>query len=312
MRSHKIQTRACKDGLRRRAHLPLVAAIIAVLSGCSATTPGMRPTVAQDPKPVDPRVLELAEKAIDDSRYTDAKKLLERVFLADPKNAEARRLAAELTSAQGDSNKALQQFEALANEPDHAGRISQGIGIALLLANEPEKARITLERAVVINPRLWRAWNALGYYFDTKQNWAKSHEAYSRALEASPRPGAVYNNRGYSLLLQKRPAEAATDLSKALTLDPKLDTAKLNLRLALAWQGKYGHALVGAEPKDLSDALNNVGFVALLREDYKHAESYFLRAMQHDAGFHDTASRNLQYLKSLAEIRAETPANGKK
>ncbi len=76
-----------------------------------------------------------------------------------------------------------------------------------------------------------------------------------------------------------------------------------NLRLALAWDGEYALALAGAEDGGLARALNNVGYVALLRGDQDNAESLFLRAIETDPAFNTIAARNFSYLRSLRESK---------
>ncbi len=114
------------------------------------------------------------------------------------------------------------------------------------------------------------------------------------------------------MLMQKRLKEAVEDFDRALRIDPRFDVAQENLRLALAWQGKYVHAMAGASNRDLPRILNNVGFIALMRGDYGNAEAYLLRAMEVDPRYNETAARNLSYLKQVRELakgQSESIAN---
>ena len=52
----------------------------------------------------------------------------------------------------------------------------------------------------------------------------------------------ILNNQGMSLLLQHRYAEAAAAFEQAIAHDPTMETARANLRIALAWQGRYDEA----------------------------------------------------------------------
>ncbi len=109
--------------------------------------------------------------------------------------------------------------------------------------------------------------------------------------------------------MQRRLEEAVTDFNRALRIDPEFEVARENLRLALAWQGKYVHAMAGAPDTDMARILNNVGFIALMRGDYGNAEAYLLRAMEVDPRYNAPAARNLTYLKQvreLAEAEAES------
>ena len=79
---------------------------------------------------------------------------------------------------------------------------------------------------------------------------------------------------------------------------------QVNLRLALAWSGRYAHAMTGATDEDISKVLNNVGYVALLRGDFDNAEAYLLRAMEADPSFNKVAWRNLAYLRNIRDLKA--------
>src|SRR3546814_7510753 len=90
----------------------------------------------------------------------------------------------------------------------------------------------------------------------------------------------LYNNRGFSYLLRRDAKAAIVDFDRALQLDPQLEAARENLRLAFAWAGQYERALLGVSRKNAGRAFNNIGFVALLRGDLPAAESYLLRSMR--------------------------------
>ena len=110
----------------------------------------------------------------------------------------------------------------------------------------------------------------------------------------------ILNNLGFSLLMQGKIEEAMRPLEEALRMDSESTLIKTNLRIALAQRGHYRRAVTGvSDDVDYARALNNVGYVALLRGDYDHAEAYFTRAMEVDPTFNEIAWRNLKLLKSL-------------
>ncbi len=282
------------------------------LAGCetiSADSPEL--TLESKPlvEPAAPGTLDLAERALAEERYRDAKQLLERVLMAEPDNARAKLAAAELRLATGAPAPAAEAFETLIDEPQVRTRALQGQGIALMLTGKRAQGLASLEQAVAEDPTLWRAWNALGYYHDSRRDWAAAAECYGKALEGNPDSALIYNNRGFSMLMQERTEESIADLNRAIELDPDFEVAQENLRLALAWSGRYIHAMSGASERDMARLLNNIGFVALMRGDYANAEAYLLRAMEVDAGYNDVASRNLSYLRQVRELdKAESQA----
>jgi len=295
-----------------RKSLPVLLLAGFLLAGCATdrqepTVQAALPTIP----PAPPETIDLAERALADERYKDSEQLIERILAAEPEHARARLVQAELRFAAGEREAAAERFAALVEEPSVAAQALQGRGLCLVLLGKPQLGFDLLVEALDKDPSLWRAWNGLGYYYDTQGEWEKATEAYSKAIAANSTSAVVYNNRGYSRLMQRRMEEAVADFNRALELDPGFTVAQDNLRLALAWSGKYVHAMSGADQRNLGKILNNIGYVALLRGDYKNAEAYLNRAMEVDPAYNAVASRNLAYLKHLKELeRSESQAAG--
>ena len=239
----------------------LVAAL--ALGGCMGAA-GERPQAAPAPIAADPKVLELAERAVQQNRLVDARTLLERVFAAEPAHPRARLIMGEIHLASGASDRAAHEFEALVEHAELKALAWQGLGTARLRGGDQEGACQALRQAVATDANLWRAWNGLGYCHDTEGNWSAAEASYTRAITLNPKAAWLYNNRGFSRMLQQRLDVAVADFDRALKLDPNLELAKHNLRLALARNGRYAQAMIGAAGKDAGRALNNVGYVAML------------------------------------------------
>jgi Tfp pilus assembly protein PilF len=266
-------------------------------------------SIEQIVAPAAPGTLDLAKRALAERRYGDTEKLLDRVLISDPENPMAKLVMAELMLATGAPQQAAETFEQLLETPEVKTLALQGHGISRMLLGDREKGFESLREAVEEDPTLWRAWNALGYYHDSRRDWAAAAESYGRAIEGNPDSAVVFNNRGFSMLMQKRLDEAISALNRALEIDPDFEVAQENLRLALAWSGKYIHAMSGVSNRDMARVLNNVGYIAVLRGDYGNAEAYLLRAMEVDPSYNEVASRNLSYLKHVRELaKAESQA----
>ncbi|MDH3475971.1 MAG: tetratricopeptide repeat protein, partial [Rhodospirillales bacterium] len=213
----------------------VLAAMTLALGGCVTTEEEpldlAPPAAASD---VGPRTIVLAERAIAEGRYGDAGRLLERAVLADPENARAKLLRAEVFLATGANQRALEYFGELAGHPEVGAQALQGEGIALTLLGDAKLGTERLGQAVEADPSLWRAWNALGSHYDTLGDWEAATASYDKALAVNPNSAFVYNNRGYSMLMQARWDEAVKDLSKAVLIDQDFELARSNLRLALA------------------------------------------------------------------------------
>ena len=294
---------------RRAARMVGGAAMLLGVVGCTTVADDFvatKPETIQAPQSaaVQTAVLDLADQALHEGRVSDARALLNRALLNSGGTPRARLIAAEVKLASGAYRSAAAAFNDLAATPDMAARALQGEGIALALADhDPESGYASLSAAVAQDPTLWRAWNALGYYHDSRAEWARASESYARALAVVPNSAMILNNRGFSMLMQGRIEEALANLGEALHHDPALRPARENLRLALAWDGQYALALAGTEDNGLARALNNVGYVALLRGDHDKSEALLLQAIEVDPAFNTIAARNLAYLRHLRESK---------
>ena len=108
------------------------------------------------------------------------------------------------------------------------------------------QALLHLKEAVRLDPDMARAYDSLGLcYFSLNQN-ELAVENYRKAIEldqASGRPEAwPYLNLAIALEFINEPAEAETDLRKAMSLDPKLPQAHFQLGNLLERQEKIPEA----------------------------------------------------------------------
>ena len=277
--------------------LPVILALL--VSGCA--TPPPPPPIAQTRAPESAGA---AIQALEDGLYDEAGHRFARILATDPTHKDARLGMAEVHLAQGRPKEALALFDSLVDDPLLGPMAQQGRGMALLAQGHPAQAASALRLATESSSTLWRAWNGLALIADGEKNWADADAAYANALAADPHIAAIHNNLGYSLLLRGRPQEAEQHLRTALNLDRGMKLAAANLRLALAWQGRYPEALAGVRGDDLPPLLNDVGSIALSRGDLDMAESYLYRAQS-------TSTRHLQQAEdNLAAIRAARGRHG--
>ena len=306
---------AVLSGLRKAGKAACVGLMLSALAACAGgATQKDRPTVtAEMAQATKERAMDLAERAVDERRFDDARKLVQRVLISEPGNLRAHLIQAEALRGAGQPGKAASSFEKILAKdelpPQLAARAHQGYGLSLLFQGKPTTSREHLQKAVAFDRTLWQAWNGLGYLHDLEDEWDKSEFAYGQALAVRPDSAPLLNNRGFSRMMQGKSEAALADLQRSLRLDPELEVAETNLRLALASQGAYANALSGVPSEKRSDVLNNIGFMALIRGDYDNAEAYLRQAMDSDASFNKAAHRNLAYLESLKQSRSSAIAS---
>jgi Flp pilus assembly protein TadD len=243
--------------------------------------------------------LEKARRAFDQGHYGEAQRELERIVRERPEHYEARLLLAEVLLRTGQAEPALEHFTSTTAAERFRALALQGIGLSLLHLGDAPEAATQLRKALELDGMLWRAYSALGWIHDARKEWSLAELNYRRALAVVPESAIVHNNLGMSYLLQRRFAAAVVTFRRALELDPSLAPARANLRIALASQGHYAEALAGASKEALPDALNDVGYLAMMRGDYEIAEGYFSRAMRMSPSYHNLAARNLESLEAL-------------
>jgi Flp pilus assembly protein TadD len=275
--------------------ITLVVPLVCLLSACAL--PPAQPRATAPPPAETASQLVAAQQDFDDGNMDEAGRRFARILAVKPDHREARLGMAEVQLARGQPREALPLFEGLADDPVARPLALQGRGLALLALGRHAMAEAALGEAVAASPHLWRAWNGLGRLADAAMRWNDSDIAYAKALDASPAAAAVHSNRGYSLLLRGNYGAAETACRTALGLAPRLQVAANNLRLALAWQGRYDEALAGSPPDEAPAALSDIGTIALARGEVQRAESYLHRALSASPRYLPEADRSLAVIR---------------
>lgn len=298
---------------RGRASAGLAAAIsgLLLLAGCAGTAE--RVGLAEEPLPPVPQqkleepsdlAVARAEAMLAAKQFEAAYGKFAAVLRKEPDNIRARLGAAEANLGLGKLGEALAGFESAMGAVEYRPAALQGRGITLSLIGQRELGQTLLLQAVAEDSSLWRAWNAIGRNHDMADDPELALEAYDRALRANGRAAPIHNNRGLALLVLRRFAEAESAFRQALLHDPEAARAQMNLRLTVAWQGRYSEALAGLKAGQLPSVLNNVGFVAMQKGDFTVAKSCFVRAMESSPAYYAKAAKNLEYLEELKKTAA--------
>ena len=287
---------------QKRSYLALSCQVLFfLLLGCAANDPPAARKESSVPAVAVDLHRDHGWAALRSDRYKEAATYFQRILKDQPDDANARLGLGEAYLGQGRLKQAGNQFGHINDDAGGGLRAKalQGEGLVLLRQGDQEAALPYFEDAVQRDAGLWRSWNALGRLYDAERAYAEARKAYRKAITLNPKAAFLHNNLGFSLLASGEPAYAEEALNRALALDPNLEAAATNLRLALALQGRYGPALAGAAPRDRAAIMNNVGYAALLRGDHERAKSLFLSAMAADPGFFDEAKRNLAFVEAL-------------
>jgi Flp pilus assembly protein TadD len=250
-------------------------------------------------------LVRLGKNALATGDYREAFVHYSRALQSQPKNPEALIGLGESYLAAGNFEKAAATFLKAENST-LSDLAYQGRGIALTRLGKNTEAHDLLLMAVTRNPELGRAWNALGCTFDRRRQWERANAAYAKASALRPNDPQVHNNRGVSLLMQKRFKDGLDAFEAALRAAPGLRKAEENRRLALAFLGRYLDATATVPPEGRPAVLNNVGFAAMQKGNFVLAERYLLEAMETSPSYYEKAAKNLEvlrYKRSLQQTR---------
>lgn len=193
----------------------------------------------------------------------------------------------------GEAVRLLGQIKATPGDVDLA-RLDQARGIAALRMKRPEEATRFLERAVATDPGLWRSWIALGRMHLDAGRKTDAAAAFLMAEQAAPDTASAHNDLGMAYLRLEHSDSALSHLQRALQIRPDHRVAQANLRIVKATKGDFRGAMAGVEPADRPDALNNAGYVALLKGNYELADKYLRRAIELSPTHHEIAVANLE------------------
>jgi Flp pilus assembly protein TadD len=204
------------------------------------------------------------------------------------------KMEADLLMAEHRFSEAFDRYLGLIRETPDDAHLLTGAGLAALRMGDKAAAAQHLRRAVALKGVDWTAWNALGVLSDGRGAWAESAMAYDKALALAPDKAAIWNNRGYSLLLQRRAPEAVAALDRAAAIDPTSRRIAVNRQMARGMAGFYPRARgVNESSRDWATRLNNAGYAAWLAGDRPAARSLLARAVEASEVHYGRALANL-------------------
>jgi Flp pilus assembly protein TadD len=213
------------------------------------------------------------------------------------------------------NNEALAAFTAsLARDPDQP-IVYQQVGLLYLNNGKAQTAQSNFERALAMDPSLWRSWNGLGVAADIRKEFELAGKHYRQAIELNPSSPMLWSNFGYSQYLAGDYSAAKTSFESALKLDTKFKPAWTNLGLVHARKAEYPSAIeILSQLQPVHVAYNDVGYIALLNEDWDTAQHLLQRAIDRSPRYYEVAQQNMALLdvrkdqQVLARISASEKA----
>jgi Tfp pilus assembly protein PilF len=166
----------------------------------------------------------------------------------------------------------------------------------LIRSNEWTRAEATL---ATIPPTVetFERYRLEAMVADSKRDWKKADSFYEIAVGLTNKPQGVLNNWGFSKLTRGDAPGAERLFIQALTYDPKMFTAKNNLVLARAAQGKYDLPIVDMTQDERAQLYYTAGLAAVKQGDVAQGKQLLRQAVDTSPTFFEAASRSLKALE---------------
>ncbi len=222
---------------------------------------------------------------------------------AEPTQGAALLGAGEALLSLGRYEAASTMFEKVVVGQAEYTQAQEGLALTQLALGNHERAQRLLMGIYHGDAFRWRTLNGLGTLADLQGDYDAALGWYEQALSAPGAEALVYNNYGYSRLMARQFPHAEALFNRALQLGGDNEGLRNNLMQAIAWQGDYSRSLRARGEVAQHVALNNIGYIALLRGDKDGAIRYLQQAIDQSPAWYGLAFSNLERAQSLSAAR---------
>ncbi|ART83654.1 hypothetical protein CBP31_14275 [Oceanisphaera profunda] len=149
----------------------------------------------------------------------------------------------------------------------------------------------------------WRSYNGLGLLADIQEQGELARKYYLCALKIHSGLAMLHTNLGFSYYLNDQYAQAEQALTRAVNLDPQYQRAWSNLGLLYyRWDRKSDALMALRKNGSQAEALNDLGYIAMMDGAYEEASSLFQRAIDASPRYYPKAVANLNQVKTMAVV----------
>ncbi|MCA8868839.1 MAG: tetratricopeptide repeat protein [Rhodobacteraceae bacterium] len=167
---------------------------------------------------------------------------------------------------------------------------------ALIRTNEWKKAEAQLNKVPPTHETFQR-YRLEAMIADSNRSWKKADSFYETAAGLTTQPAAVLNNWGYSKLTRGDFSGAEKLFLEAITYDKDLFTAKNNLVLARASQGKYTLPVIRMTQVEKAELMHTMAISAIKQGDLDVGRGLLEEAIDTHPQHFDAAERTLAALE---------------
>jgi tetratricopeptide (TPR) repeat protein len=172
-----------------------------------------------------------------------AKAEAEAMLALQPRSADGHKYLGLAYAMMGAVSSALAEYQkALSLGPRAPELVYYDIGLAKEMEHDTDGAVAAYRRAILINPKDWRAFNALGSAYVKQGNIDEGVLNLRKAKAAAPDRLDIRQNLGAALCNSGRRADAIAEFEELLQLDPDWNMARPCLAKSLTAVGRLDEA----------------------------------------------------------------------
>ena len=255
-----------------------------------ATEP-FRAVLDLDPQNVQARTL-LGMTYYGSRMFKDAAANLEIALAADPENTKLHYYFAQSLLSSAEYQRSLKEFEWLERHDPDAAATHVLIAQALDGLNRPEEAILELKAAIAKSPAEPNAHFAIGYIYWSQQKDDDAEREFRLELDRDPANAQAWAWLADVLIRRNDFQKAKPLLDKALSIDPRVRIAHLDLGIFFAQDKQYDRAI---------EALKEA-----IRLDDSRTDAHFrLARVYKDAGKPSESAAELAIVRRLREQKSE-------
>ena len=226
--------------------------------------------------------------ALSGKRADEALDLLARALAVQPDHDRVRLALGRALLQAGRTLEAVALFAAMAEARPGAALPRASLALALLRAGDVAGALLEGHTALELDGSNPEAWFACGTALNLQRRSAEAATALRRAVDCAPDHAEAHLNLGNALFDLDRRAEAEACLRQAVALDPTLAEAHASLGCLLSGDGRLAEAVSACDAAialwpDFAQAHWNQSFAYMLGGDYAPGWEKYEWRKRHDA-----------------------------
>ena len=214
----------------------------------------------------------------------------------NPERIDLKRGLAKSLVRAGKTNEAIGVWREVLASPEATNDDRVSLAAALIRNNDWTAAAAELNQ-VPPTFETFERYRLEAMVADSNKDWKKADSFYEVASGLTTKPAGVLNNWGFSKLTRGDAKGAEKLFIEALTYDGTLFTAKNNLVLARATQGKYELPVVDMTQTERAELLYTMALAAIKKGDTSVGKRLLQEAIDTHPQYFEAASRSLAALE---------------